>query len=1108
MIRTALKASVLCLVLLLSLSVFGQTTRGTIAGVITDSTGAVVSGATVTATAVAGGEPRTTTSGSGGEYRIEALTPGAYNISVEAAGFATTKINNVIVRTSLVASNNVTMSVRSASETVQVEANADQIQTESGELSKTIPVVQVKDLPISSGNPFQLATTLPGVVTENSRDHFTNGTAFSVNGLRPRANNFLVDGFDNNDNGIGGQAFQPGNQEAVQEVTVLTNSYSAEFGRGGASVSNLTFRSGSNALHGSGWWSYDGSALDALTTEQANSGYTRQPQYTNNILGFRLGGPVVKDKLFFFGTSQWNHILGANPFASTLRIPTAAGVASLNSIQAGGNTASLANIQLLVNSLGNLRGLADPSFVNVGNRLGCGNPCLIEVADVNRFDPETQKFRETTGRIDYTPTSNDNLFVRYTDASSSGDPDLFANPVALPTMDTEQHGPSRLFGTMWAHTFGPRVLNELRFSGQQIDFVFAPTAATLAQPFANAPTIALTTGFSTNTVFGGYSQAGFPQGRGHRTYQLQDAVSISRGSHSFKLGADITSLSVRDLVPFNTNGFITVGSGGHCLGIGIGTSAANDTCTALANYIDDFSGFGSGASYGKQYGSPRVTVATVQHAYYFQDSWRLRPNLTIDYGVRYEFQPPDAANVLQFPAVSRATVLTDPLLTRREQKPDRNNFGPRFGFAYSPKWGSWLFGQDKTVIRGGWGMFYDVYYTNIADNTASTSPNAAGGTTTASATSGARGLSGVVEFTQNYPNTTSPLNAISGQTDDLVNPLIHQWNLNIQRELPGRMIFEAAYVGTRGERLWLNEDLNFGDYHQGANVSQRLNPAKGQLNIRTNRGDSVYHGLDLSVNRNVGRLSMRAAYTWSRSIDNKSEIFVTSEGSSRWAIPDVPRSDRGPSAFNRTQRATFTWVYAFPEFRGHGFLTPIIGGWATSGQVAFQTGAPQTIYIGGFDQNGDLNAFNDRPFLSNPSVPINYSNACFADPTCISGVGVDLGGGQFVDLNSPASGTADQFRYIINATGEGNIVGNVGRNSIYAPGSQTWNLSAVKRFNMPWREGHQVEFRADFFNAFNHPNNGVNNLPDYGNLLDPNFLNVDHTRSGGRNITMWLKYTF
>ena len=219
----------------------------------------------MTASAIELGEARSTTTGAQGEYRIEALTLGKYTLAVKASGFAETVVRDVVVNASLITATNVELKIAGGIETVTVEAGAETIQTESGELSKTIPQVDVKDLPYSSLNPYQLAVTLPGVSTVASRDDSTNGTSFTVNGLRPRANNFLIDGFDNNDNGIMGQAYQPQNTEAVQEVTFLTNAYAAEFGRGGASVSNLTFRSGSNAFHGAAWEQYKGASLNALS---------------------------------------------------------------------------------------------------------------------------------------------------------------------------------------------------------------------------------------------------------------------------------------------------------------------------------------------------------------------------------------------------------------------------------------------------------------------------------------------------------------------------------------------------------------------------------------------------------------------------------------------------------------------------------------------------------------------------------------------------------------------------------------------------------------------------------------------------------------------------
>jgi outer membrane receptor protein involved in Fe transport len=1069
---------------------------------VTDAQGAVVNSANITLTSPTTGEVRTAKTGQQGEYRIDTLNPGVYNLMVEAPGFAKASIEGVVIKTSQITSDNVQLVVASAKDTLVVEANADTIQTDTGELSKTISTREIKELPIFTGNPFSLATTLPGVQEVSQRDSgFANGAAFVVNGLRPRSNNFLIDGFDDNDNGIAGQAYQPANQEAIQEVTVLTNSYAAEYGRGGASVSNLTFKSGTNAFHGAAWWSYDGSKLDSLSTQQKLAGFTRVPQYTNNTLGFRFGGPIIKDKLFFFGTSQWNHNIGVSQFASPLLIPTAQGADALQAI-AGTNP----NANYILQTIGGLRGQsAGATPIDIGTRAGCpaasllpsGN-CSIEEGTFLRGDHTAGKSYDWTARVDYTPNSSDNIYVRFTDSYNSGVPDLFANTTALPNEDTQQGGPSRLLGASWAHTFNPRTINEFRFSAQQIDFMFSPLPSTLAFPLANGPTVAFNDSFggSQGAYFGGYSYGTWPQGRGHKTFQFQDAVSLSRGNHAIKVGTDLTILLINDTIPFNANGIITFSSGGDCTALNIANSAGG--CTDLANFLDNFTGPSGSAN--KQFGNPRISVPTTQQAYYVQDNWRVRPNLSLDLGLRYEYQPPDAENVLPYPAINRATLFTTPLNVRIPVKPDRNNWGPRFGFAYTPHWGGRLFGQDKTVIRGGYGIFYDTFFTNIADNSASGSPNTLGGNLISG---NDRGVFDPFGQTNAISPTYSDQNGAFLTVDNLVNPQIHQWNLSVQRELPAGMLFEVAYVGTRAERLFVNEDLNPGV----AATGNLLNPNFGSTDARTNRGDSIYHGLETTVSRSMKRLTLRGSYTWSKSLDNESEVFITSGGSSFWQNVFDPRSDRGPSAFDRRQRFSLAYVYDLPAFRGHSFLTAILGGWSTSGTIAFATGTPQNIYLG-YDQNGDFHGGDDRPTWGNPSAPLNYSSACLNDPTCITGVGFDDGSGNLVDINTGAPGTVNQFRYIGYAPGSGKN-GNVTRNNFTWPGTQTWNLSARKQFHLPYREGHTLELRGDFFNAFNHKNDAVTvNLNQGGNILSPHFMDPAFFRDGNRNITLWLKYYF
>jgi outer membrane receptor protein involved in Fe transport len=1105
--RLKFSAASVVLVLICAAQLFGQATLGVISGTVTDSSGAVVVGATVSTLRTGGGDHRTTTTGSNGEYRIDALTPGVYSITATAPNFSATELANVVVGASITTPANIRLEVGKTTETITVESGAPQVQTESGQLDAVIPSVQIKDLPIASGNPYALAITLPGVSQPDQRDNFTNGFGFSVNGLRPRDNNFLIDGFDNNDYGITGQALQPTNQEAVASVTVLQNAYSAEYGRGGGSVSNLVFKSGTNAFHGSAFEQYSGAALNAVTAEQQASGLTSPPHSVNNLFGFTFGGPAVKNKLFFFAESQWTRIIGVpSPAPGTLTIPTANGVATLQKLLPNNNA------QILLNSLGGLVAPTASQTVPIADEPGCTG-CSVEFGNFTRSDSTRGLSHEWTARVDYTATASDNVFARYTDTYSSTIPDLFANPTALPPQDTQQGGPARNFGVMWAHTFSPRVLNEFRFSAQTIAFHFDATAATLANPLAHVPGIVFTSSFGGGvTALGGFEQQTFPQGRQHQTYQFQDAVSIVKGTHSIKVGTDLAVILVQDQIPFNADGFATFAPGGNCTINGV---LGTNNCTDLANYIDNFTGVGT-SQLSRSFGNPRLSIPTSQQAYYFQDSWKLRPNFTLEYGVRYEYQPPDAENGLPFPAITRATALTTPFETRIPVKPYRNAWGPRLGFSYAPKFWEGLFGQDKTVIRGGGGVFYDTFFTNISDNTASSVPNTLGGNLFG-APVGGRGIANALGTIATIAAVADPTSTQEPVVDNLRNPRTYQWNLNVQRELPGKFIAQVAYVGTRGTALFDNEQFNPRVYAGSPFLGgDRVNPNLGSMVVRANRGDSVYHGLQTELTRNVGSLSMRAAYTWSRAIDNASEIFTNTGGSSFWQNVNDPRSDRGPSAFNHTNVASFTWVYALPG-PSHGFLNQVFGGWLTSGSIVLQSGAPETLYFGGLDVNGDGQG-NDRPSLLTRGAPINVSSPCLSNPTCVTGIAIndpaDLGPGLF-DLEQLFFGgggagvllpvTPSQVRYVANAGQNG----NVGRNSIDLPGLEQYNLSVIKRFRI--REGHQLELRADFLNAFNHFNAGQNNIVGYGNLLNPGFGvlgPISNTLDGGRSILIWMKYSF
>jgi hypothetical protein len=472
-------------------------------------------------------------------------------------------------------------------------------------------------------------------------------------------------------------------------------------------------------------------------------------------------------------------------------------------------------------------------------------------------------------------------------------------------------------------------------------------------------------------------------------------------------------------------------------------------------------------------------------------------------------------NALPFPAVDVNSALTDPLTRRVTVQNDRNNFGPRLGIAYSPRILPGLFGNGKTVLRAGFGTFYDTLFSNILANNAASTPNVTGGTVIGSLTGPTpRGESNFSAVVPSITPALSPFDAVTTVASDLRSPETLQWNVNVERALPGNWIATVAYVGTRGEYLYLNHELNPGV------DSVRLNPDRGSIFARTNNGDSIYHGLQTKVERSFKNgFLFRGAYTFSRSIDNGSEVFVTSGGSTRAQDQFSFRGDRGPSAFDRKHRAVFTWVYQLPNVRGDSgalrALKFVTNGWQVSGTASFESGAPETINFGGFDQNGDLSGFNDRPSLGNPAVAINNSSACRdAASTCNTGVGFSVDGVNFVDFFSsfgfdPVTGDftakASDFHYLAILGKNGNI----GRNTFYNPGRQDWAMSIQREFKI--HESQAFLLRMEAFNPFNHPNlgGGEDGVPSVsGDVISSTFLDKSVTSVGGRSVKFFLRYSF
>jgi hypothetical protein len=1060
---------------------FAQTSRGAIAGTVVDATDAAIPGATVTAKNKDNGQTRTTETGPTGGYRLDAVDLGQYQITVQKSGFQSYTVDNVTVRGSVITPLDATLKVSGSNEIISVEAQNNGVQTETGELSGTISTQEVQNLPIANTNPYSLAATLPGVTTlsgQGSMD-MTNGASFAVNGNRPRGNNFLIEGQDNNDTGIHGQGLQPGNLEAVKEVTVLTNAYQAEFGNSGGSVSNVIYQSGTNQFHGSAWDRLYNSSFDAADKQDILN-QSPKAKYRENMFGFTLGGPVLKDKLFFFTSYQWdNYRSTAN--GDTLTVPTAAGYATLQSLPQN------QQIKNLLTAVGNVRGLTSTTCIALGNDAsGNPRPC-VEVGKVQRSGiPNDTNSPEFDAKGDYILSTKDTLGFRYIKTNYTAPYDFGNFPSQLPGFDTEQSGAAHNAGITYQHVFSPALLNEARLSYGRIGFTFDFRPDTYANPLALGPTISI----SELTGFG--APSGLPQGRFHDTYQLQDALSWTKGNHFFKFGFDEADIRTADAVPFNFYGAIGyAGAGGY---------------TSLANYIDDIGGKSTTVS--KTFGNPISHVNLLLQSYYAQDTWKVKSNLTLDAGLRYEYQG-TPVNMLQYPAMDPKNI--DCFPCRVTQKPDRNNFGPRVGFAYTPHFLPRFLGEDKTVIRGAFGVFYDTFFTNLSDNNQSTSPNAVAATINSSTVVNPRGTanwSQVFNTLSPVPSAKASVNTIAS---NLVNPEILQWNLNVQRELPASFLFTLGYVGTRGEHLFANTRLNPLDPNTGAFVD----PNRGAIVFRDNSGDSIYHGMEAELERHFTRgLMFRTSYTFSKYEDDTSEVF-TSVGSNWSSYPVVQypsarkTTDWGLSAFDHRQRVAISYVYDVPKWNSaRGFATPVkyvINGWQWSGQTAYQSGAPTNIEVG-YDVNGD-GITNDRPNLGNPAAPVatyGWAGSWFGLPDSTI-----CDGPAGWSTNDPCHQVAaNSVHWIVPAYG---TAGNVGRNTGVTPWTQQWDMGIQRSFNI--LEKQRFDFRAEMFNLFNHGDVQAENINTSlvtgitGNGT-PTFMNNAITVKGHRNIRFLLKYSF
>jgi len=1019
-----------------SLTALAQTATGGFRGVVTDSSGAAIAGATVAAKNVATGTEIKTTTNREGAYTIPRILPGKYSIKIEAQAFKRVEFTDIDVSIGKETVIDAQLEPGSISEVVTVTGGAEAalVEKDTVQISATFQQKKITDLPINvpGGGLDRVALLVLGVTVGFSNVN-SNGALLSANGQRARSNNFTIDGVDNNDLSIGGPNYFVVNPEVVGEYQVITNNYSAEYGRNQGAIVNIVSRSGSNSYHGAvGWDHRDRKNFDSLTNIERRSGQKDPLPNLSNIFTYGVGGPVIKDKIFFYTTGFFQRNPQLIDQRTTSLAPTPDGIAQLKAAFPNNpGVQYYAEYSAFGIPLGNprIRNDVKQSTITIGS-------VTVPVAAVQRATPFNNRTDEYTIRTDANLTDKHRLWGRYFWQKS---PNVNAG-VNVNGWTFDNPALSRQTGGGWNWTISTRLNNEFRFNYSRLFVLFGggdqggkgqiphPDDIDKAFAFLN-PTFTADNGSALLSVG---PATNLPQGRTVEAYQFSDNLIYTVGNHQMKMGADIRKLL--NIAPFlpNINGNFQFDTAAQL--------AAN-TPTQITVAL----------------GPATLSYDEIDQFYYFQDDWRFRPNLTLNLGVRYEYtgQP---INLLNRVTVERES---DPsqafwrqnLLIEARTNPkipsDVNNFAPRLGVVWSPRYESGLlakaFGKDKTTIRGGFGVAYDATFYNLMLNISTAAPTVFltsvpnFGVPVAQPTGdkvrAAVVATGQIAFNQFDPRLFNRTTI----NPKMRSPYAEQWSFGIQREI-GRNVFEARYVGTHsvGQFQTINANPFIGNIVNGftrnyfdpvSNSSKSLKLAgfpnllpagisplsctnvagtpddegacngrlfqAGAARERINGAQSIYHGLQTRFD---GRLRSQViyglTYTYAHAIDNTSEVFNSTGGNSVAVSQNslnLTNGERGNSGFDVRHSFTANLIWEMLFFKEQkGFLGRVIGGWQLNGTARVQNGVwftpthpsparnpyEDVTYMSTFIGNSQSRPFSGNPNASVGSVAITDVDAC------------------------------------------------------------------------------------------------------------------------------------
>lgn len=1046
----------LCVIASQTGSTRGQGVRATVTGHVVDESGAVVPGATITVTNVGTNESRATETDSSGNYVIPQLLPGEYVLTVEMTGFRKEVRRGIVLETNQQARFDVTLRLGNVAETVDVVSETPLIQSESMTMGNVVDQKKVVELPLNGRDYLQLAQLQPNVFAPAQGSNLGFRGGFNVAGNSEIANNFLLDGIDNNDETTNQPLHRP-ILDAVREFKVLTGTYSAEYGRQAGGQVIVTTRSGTNEFHGALYEFHRNSVLDAR-----NFFAPEKPSFRRNQFGGVIGGPLVRDRTFFFAGYEGQR-----------RGQQEAGLATVpSSAIKRGDFSELLPSRVIRNPFNNNQpfpGNQIPS--SLWSPQGAGLLALYPDPNhggARNFASAARgpfRFDQFSARIDHKIGEKDSLYGTYEFADSK---EFFSlsNPLCsardVPGWGCDELQRTQHSALVWTHVFGPRLVNEARVGytrfgffrlqeDRNVDVINRLGIGGLTDagrtPFNNGAPQLTVAGFVT---IGGPTN--LPQGRHDNTYHYIENMTLIQGSHTMRWGFDIRR--------FLFNSFFT--------SFGRGSFQFDGTFTG--NPVADLL-LGMPRRADRNLGEPFHNAMTFSSGYYFQDDWKVTPKLTLNLGLRYELNLPPVERVNKMasfdprtgtikvaggreafinPATNQLELRSRPDVGRRLWKTDKNNFAPRVGLAWRP------FRSAGTVVRAGFGTFYNYQIVgNGITPLSRNSPFRRRQTAGPFQSSDRPNLADV--FATGIPSVVPP-----GIQEDFRTAYVNQWSFGIQHEIAKNLVLDVSYLGSQAHKLPVPWNINQAVPGPGSVASRR--PFRGFGDITggfiSSIGNSNYNALQIRAERRFGRgLSFVSSYTWSRSIDDSTGISAAADASNFFAQDARNlRAERALSDYDVAHRWVVSYVYDLPFGPGRRFsssnpvISALMRGWQLTGILTVQGGRPFTVYSG--RDESDTSGGSDRPnLIGNWRVPNPSPDRWFNPCTRLANGG----------LRNCAPG--DQPAWQINARG---TFGNAGRNIIRADGLKNFDFGVYRGFRI--REQQSIQFRAEFFNLPNHAN--------------------------------------